>query len=59
MRTRSALQILILAAALAVGVSQPFFNGLSLLALVALPSVFLLQSGVLLPLRGPKLRLVK
>jgi predicted ABC-type sugar transport system permease subunit len=59
MRTRKALQILILAAALIVGVSQPVFNGLSLLALLSLPAVFLLQPGVLLRLRGPKLRLVK
>lgn len=59
MRTRKALQILILATALAVGVSQPVFNGASLLALLSLPSVFLLQPGVMLRLRGPKLRLVK
>jgi hypothetical protein len=59
MRTRKALQILILAAALIVGVSQPVFNGLSLLALLSLPAVFLLQPGVLLRLRAPKLRLVK
>jgi hypothetical protein len=59
MRTRKTLQILILATALVVGVSQPVFNGLSLLALLSLPAVFLLQPGVLLRLRGPKLRLVK
>lgn len=59
MRTRKAFQILILAAALVIGISQPVFNGLSLLALLALPTVFLLQPGVLLSLRRPKLRLVK
>jgi hypothetical protein len=59
MRTRKALQISILAAALIIGISQPAFNGLSLLSLLALPSVFLLQPGVLLRLRRPNLRLVK
>ncbi|WP_422758853.1 hypothetical protein [Paenarthrobacter sp. C1] len=59
MRTRKALQILILAACLTIGISQPVFNGASLLALMALPSVFLLQPGVMLRLRSPKLRIVK
>jgi hypothetical protein len=59
MRTRKALQISILAAALIIGISQPVFNGLSLLSLLALPAVFLLQPGVLLRLRRPNLRLVK
>ncbi|WP_306923208.1 hypothetical protein [Arthrobacter globiformis] len=40
MRTRKSLQILILASALAIGISQPVFNGLSLLALLTLPTVF-------------------
>ena len=56
MRTRKALQILILAAALAIGISQPIFNGLSLLALLALATVFLLQPGALLSFRRPVLR---
>ncbi|MDR6508514.1 hypothetical protein [Arthrobacter oryzae] len=62
MRTRKVLQILILAAALDIGISQPIFNGLSLLALLALlalPTVFLLQPGALLTFRRPVLRLVK
>ncbi|MET1087187.1 MAG: hypothetical protein ABWY04_08715 [Arthrobacter sp.] len=59
MRTRKALQTLILAAALIIGISQPAFNGLSLLSLLALPSVFLLQPGVMLRLRRPNLRIVK
>ncbi|GAA4035204.1 hypothetical protein GCM10023063_19500 [Arthrobacter methylotrophus] len=59
MRTRKALQISILAAAAFIGIAQPSFNGLSLLALLALPVVFLLQPGVLLRIRRPKLRLVK
>jgi hypothetical protein len=59
MRTRKALQILILASALAIGISQPVFNGLSLLALLALPTVFLLQPGALLRFRRPVLQLVK
>ncbi|WP_354215000.1 hypothetical protein [Arthrobacter sp. UYCo732] len=59
MRTRKALQILILAAALAIGVSQPTFNGLSLLTLLALPTVFLLQPGAMIRFRRPVLTLVK
>lgn len=59
MRTRKALQILILATALVIGVSQPIFNGLSLLSLLALPSVFLLQPGVMLHHRYSALRLAK
>lgn len=59
MRTRKVLQILILATALVIGISQPIFNGLSLLALLALPAVFLLQPGALLRFRRPVLRLVK
>lgn len=59
MRTRKLLQILILASALAIGISQPVFNGLSLLALLSLPVVFLLQPGALLRFRRPVLQLVK
>lgn len=59
MRIRKTLQILLLATALVIGVSQPTFNGLSLLALVVLPAVFLLQPGALLRFRRPVLRLVK
>jgi hypothetical protein len=59
MRTRKALQISILAAALIIGISQPAFNGLSVLALLSLPTVFLLQPGVMVHLRRPALRLVK
>lgn len=59
MRTRKALQILILASALVVGISQPIFNGLSLLSLLALPTVFLLQPGAVIHFRRPALQLVK
>ncbi|MBG0738908.1 hypothetical protein IV500_05660 [Paeniglutamicibacter antarcticus] len=50
MRTRKALQISILAAAFVIGIAQPTFNGLSLLAIMALPTVFLLQPGVMVRL---------
>lgn len=59
MRTRKTLQILILAAAFVIGISQPVFNGVSLLALLSLPTVFLLQPGALVRFRRPVLRLVK
>lgn len=59
MRNRKALQILILATALVVGIAQPSFNGLSMLALLALPTVFLLQPGTMAHLRRPALRFAK
>ncbi len=59
MRTRKILQILILTTALAIGISQPVFNGLSLLALLSLPTVFLLQPGVTDHIRRPVIRIVK
>lgn len=59
MRTRKALQILILVAALVLRISPPIFNGLSLLSLLALPTVFLLQPGVTLHYRYSALRLAK
>ncbi len=59
MSTRQILQLTILSAALALGFIPETVNGLSLLAILLASSVFLLQPGVLLRLRGPKLRLVK
>lgn len=59
MRLRKTLQVLILAAAFILGVSQPVFNGLSLLALLVLPTVFLLQPGATLRFRSSALLLVK
>lgn len=53
MRLRKILQVLILAAALAIGVIQPVFNGLSLLALLLAASVFLLQPAATRGLRHP------
>lgn len=59
MSNRQILQLTILAAALVLGFIPETFNGLSLIAIVLASSVFLLQPGVLLRLRGPRLRLVK
>lgn len=59
MRTRKSLQILILAAAVAVGFIPETFNGLSVLAILLASSVFLLQPGVLGRVRAPQLRIAK
>lgn len=59
MSTRQKLQLTILAAALVLGFIPESVNGLSLLAILLASTVFLLQPGVLLRIRRPKLRLVK
>lgn len=59
MSTRQILQLTILAAALVLGFIPETINGLSLIAILLASTVFLLQPGVLLRLRGPRLRLVK
>jgi hypothetical protein len=59
MSTRQIFQLTIFAAALVLGLIPETFNGLSLFAILLASSVFLLQPGVLLRIRRPKLRVVK
>lgn len=59
MRTRKALQISLLAAALILGLIPAAFNGLSVLAILLAGSALLLQPGAMVRLRRPALRLVK
>lgn len=59
MSTRQILQLTILATALVLGFIPETVNGLSLLAILLAASAWLLQPGVMLRIRRPKLRLVK
>lgn len=59
MSTRQILQLAILATALVLGFIPETVNGLSLLAILLAASAWLLQPGVMLRIRRPKLRLVK
>jgi hypothetical protein len=58
MRTRKALQISLLAAALILGFPETF-NGLSVLVILLAASAHLLQPGALIRVGRPALRLVK